>query len=158
MKEKDVFNALLFFTVYRKGLLIQFFLIRSCSFGETSQTKRRTLRSECCAAMFPFRLFGIVVFSQDMLSLTYKWGFNVGQKFELSKRISLRKQLYIRKYCLINMMSVRNPNWLSWQTKSRNYFLLKNILTFAYCVSCVTVTCKFKLKIVTKCVGSDSAK
>ena len=39
----------------------------------TFQTERRTLRSECCAAIFLFRLFGIVVFSQDRLTLTYKW-------------------------------------------------------------------------------------
>ena len=46
---------------------------RSCLFRMTFQTERRTLRSECCAAIFLFRLFGIVVFSQDRLTLTYKW-------------------------------------------------------------------------------------
>ena len=59
------------------------FLIRSCSFGVTSQTERHTLRSKCCAAIFPFPVWRNYRFCFDIqLSLTYKWVFNVGQEKE----------------------------------------------------------------------------
>ena len=57
----------------------------------TFQTERRTLRSECCAAIFLFWLFGIVVFSQDRLTLTYKlFGFpDFGRTYLLSANVRL---------------------------------------------------------------------
>ena len=49
--------------------------------SDYSQTERHTLHSKCCVATFPFPVWqNCRLFSNIRFSLTYKWGFNVGQE------------------------------------------------------------------------------